>query len=102
MAFFFHTHLVWEAVPESVCRTVGACRSWMRLICDSKGEPVCVPGFQLVTVYLIISLAIHTGIQSLTTRLFPSFSFLPTHMHLARWTDPCTLWFRYSQSIYSL
>lgn len=53
---FFHTHLIWEAVPESVCRT--ACRSWMHLICDSKDDPVCVPGFQLVAVYLIISLAI--------------------------------------------
>lgn len=42
---------------------------------------------------------LNTEIQSLTTRLFPSVAFLPTHMHLAGWTDPCTLRFRYSQGI---
>lgn len=63
------------------CRSLQGAGSWMRLICDSKSDPAYVPGFQLVTVYLIISLAILVHRDSITNHETVSQLLLPPHSH---------------------
>lgn len=54
MAFLFHTHLVWEAVPESVCRTVGACRELGAGCASSVIPKAILPTFQVSSLSLFI------------------------------------------------
>lgn len=103
MVFFSHTHLVWEAVPGFCLQD---CRSLQELDAPHLGFQrrsylrSRFPACRCLSDHLFGHL--NTGMQSLTTRLFPRVAFLPAHMHLAGWTDPCTLWLRYSQGISSL